>query len=130
MGIAHQHDGIGNGSRTANHGDAQWGYGDVVGIVLHLIGVDLGMRITCLQHVIADLKDDDAAGNAESVGGYAEEHEDELSGKGEYDEDNKRRDGSSFDDGLALLFAHALCHREEHRHGAKWIGKCEDGGEA
>lgn len=130
MGVAHQHDGVGNGSRTANHGDAQRGYGDVVGIVLHLIGGDLCVCIACLQHVIADLKDDDATGNAESVGGYAEEHEDELAGKGEYDEDDKRRDGSSLDNRLALLFAHALCHREEYGHGAKWIGKGEDGGEA
>lgn len=126
MGVAHQHDGVGYGARTAEHRYAQRRYRYVVGIGLYLVRVELHVRVACLQHVVAYLEDYHAAGYAEAVGGYAEEHEDKLAGKGEHDEDDERRDGGALYDRLALLLAHALGHGKKHGHRAERIGKRED----
>lgn len=95
MGVAHQHDGVGYGARTAEHRYAQRRYRYVVGIGLYLVRVEFHVRVACLQHVVAYLEDYHAAGYAEAVGGYAEEHEDKLAGKGEHDDDDQRRDGGA-----------------------------------
>lgn len=112
--------------RASEHRYAQRRYRYVVGIGLYLVRVELHVRVACLQHVVAYLEDYHAAGYAEAVGGYAEEHEDKLAGKGEHDEDDQRRDGGALYDRLALLLAHALGHGKKHGHRAERIGKRED----
>lgn len=130
VGILHQHDGVGNGTRAAQHGDAQRGDGDVVSVCLDFLVVQLHGGVAGLQHVEAYLEDDEATRNAEPVGGDAEEHEEELAGKGEdHDGDEGYQRGSPHD-AAALPFVHALGHGEEHRHGAQGIGQGEKRGEA
>ena len=128
--VLHQHDGIGDGAGPAEHGDAQRGDGDVVGVGLDFLVFQLHGGVAGLQHVIADLEDDDAAGDAETVGGDAEELEQELPGKGEDHDDDESRQGGAGDDEASLLFGHALCHGQEYGHGAQWVGQREEGGQA
>ena len=97
---------------------------------VYFLVLELGAGEPRLKHVVADFEDDDAAGYAETVGGYAEEHEDELAGEDEDDEDDEGRDGGALDDEAALLLAHALRHGEEHGHRAERVGKCEQRSEA
>ena len=67
-GILHQHDGVGDGSWATENGDAQRGDGDVGGIGLNLFVLQFDWCIARLKHVKANLKDDEATGNAEAVG--------------------------------------------------------------
>lgn len=129
-GILHQHDGVGDGSRTAQHGDAQRCDGDVVGIGLDFLIVQLHGGVACLQHVEAYLEDDEAASNAESVGGDAEEHEEKLAGKGEDHDGDEGHQGGPPHDAAPFALVHALGHGEEHGHGAQRIGQREERGEA
>ena len=129
-GVLHQHDGIGYGAGAAEHGDAQRGDGDVVGVGLDFFVFQLHVGVAGLQHVVANLEDDDAASDAETVGGDAEELEQELPGKGEDHDDDESRQGGAGDDEAPLLLGHALGHGQEYGHGAQWVGQREEGGQA
>ena len=128
--VLHQHDGVGDGTRAAEHRDAQRGDGDVVGVSLDFLVLQLHVGVAGLQHVIANLEDDDAACNAETIGGDAEELEQELTGEGEDHDDDEGREGGAGDDEAPFLLGHALSHGQEHGHGAQRVGQREEGGQA
>ena len=116
--ILHQHDGIGDGTGSAEHGDAQRGDGDVVGVGLDFLVFQLHGRIACLQHIVANLEDDKSAGDAETVGGDAEELEQKLAGEGEDHDDDEGGQRGACHDEAALFLRHALGHGQKYGHGA------------
>lgn len=126
----HEHDAVGDGSGAAEHGDGEGGDGNVVGVGGDFLVGQLCVGVARLKHVESDLEDDEAGGDAESVGGDAEEGEQELPADGESQKGDKGYDGGAADDACAFLLSHTLGHGEENWHGAEGIGESEEGRDA
>ena len=129
-GVLHQDDGIGNGTRTTKHGNAQGGDGNVVGIGLDFLVLQLHGGVAGLQHVETDLENNNTARYTETIGGNAKEPEQKLTGKGENHDDDESGQRGTGDDTMTFLVGHALSHSEEYGHGTQRIGQREKGSEA
>ena len=75
MGILHQHNGIGYGTRTTKHRNSKRSNGNIIGISLDFLVFQLHWGITGLQHIEANLKDNNSTGNTETIGRDTEELE-------------------------------------------------------
>ena len=115
-GIVHQHQGIGDRTRPAEHRDGKGRNGNVVHICLHLLLFQLGFRIACLQHVETDREDDNAPRNTEPVCRNTEKLEQELPGESENHQRQERYDCSAADNGTTLFLTHAIRHGQKDRH--------------
>ena len=130
MGFADQHHHGGNGAGAGEHGHAQRddaGVGFFCAFLLFFRGGFL-RGLLALQHVEADLKKDDAAGNFESRQSDAKHFENQAAGDGEGGEDDGASQRRFAGDGVALGFFGAGGDREEQRDYREGINQEEYGG--
>ena len=130
IGVFHQDDRIGDRTWSSDHRNCQRRDGDIAHVFLRLFLWHPYGTQTRLQHIIAQHEEQDAAHHSESVNGNAKESEQELTGQGKEQEDQKGREpASSGRLSRACVVIETRGHGYEYRHQPKWIDQSQKGSE-
>ena len=128
MGILHQHNGIGYGTRTTKHRNSKRSNGNIIGISLDFLVFQLHWGITGLQHIEANLKDNNSTGNTETIGRDTEELKEELPCKRKDHNCYKGNQSGARYYRLPFTVCHSMRHGQKHRHGAERVCQRKEGG--
>ena len=128
-GVFHQDDRIGDRAWASDHWNCQRRDGDIAHVFLRLFFWHPYGTQTRLQHIIAQHKEQDAAHHSEPVNGNAKETEQELTGQGKEQEDQKGREPASSGRLSPCMVIETRGHGNEYRHQSKWIDQGQKGGE-